>query len=199
MSGLRFVSSVRFEMIDEDGTLIGPIPMVVDDSWGFLRFVGMVTVPDRPFRVRTVGVSVGGKRFLGTYQKLFRPGPPRPPEAVQTPPDLPPEMAAIVPQLLEEGAKLLAEATAAREAQVKGLDGEVMTRVPRLRITNVSFAPYRSPRRSWCRTSWTRGACRRHSACWEAGSARTVSSPGWSPFVARPPIASGSARTSSKG
>lgn len=138
VSGLRFVASMRFEMIGEDGAVIGPVPMVVDESWGFIRYIGMVNVPDRPFRVRMVGISVDGKRFQGTYRKLFRPAAPRSVPERPAPTELPAEITAMF-------RKLLAEATAAREAQVKGIADDEMMRVPRLHVSNVSFAPYRSP------------------------------------------------------
>jgi hypothetical protein len=137
VSGLRSVASMRFELIDEKGTVIGPVPMVIDESWGFIRYIGMVNVPERPFRVRLVGMSVDGKRFQGTYRKLFRPARPHPTEKIPGLAELPPQMSAMFP-------RLLAEATAAREAQVKGVDGGAMMRIPQLRVTNVSFMPYRS-------------------------------------------------------
>jgi hypothetical protein len=142
MVGGRFLTAVRFELIGEDGSLIGPVPMLVDDSWGTPRLVGMVTAPDRPFRVRLVGMTAEGKRLQAIYQKLFRPGRPRRLQPMPAPPGLPPQM---VEQMAALFPTLLAEATAAREALIKGVDPQAMMRLPRVRVTNVQFAPYRSP------------------------------------------------------
>ena len=142
MIGGRFLTAVRFEIIGEDGSLIGPVPMLVDDSWGTPRLIGMVTAPDRPFRVRLVGMTVEGKRLQAIYRKLFRPGRPRPVQPMPDLPGLPPQM---VEQMAALFPTLLAEATAAREALVKGVDPQVMMRLPRVRVTNVVFSPYRSP------------------------------------------------------
>ena len=145
VSGLDSVRSLWFEVVDESGAFVERIPMVPHDTMPLDsgQFVGMLTVPDEPFRIVLRGIAHDGRRFHGVQRQLVRP--------VRTPPRSPlaglealPVSAAQRDALRNEVMAQLTEAVAARERRLAANpEGTII--LPHTRVTTVEYEPYLSP------------------------------------------------------
>ena len=58
LMGTEVIATVKFEAVDQHGTLIGVIPMLQrNDVAGDPLFYGVMLIPDRPFRVVASGLA----------------------------------------------------------------------------------------------------------------------------------------------
>ena len=74
LSGQQAVSTAKFELVDEGGSIIQLLPFFKqDNSLERGRFVGSVRVPKRPFQVAVSGMGIDGKPYRRVYERLFRP------------------------------------------------------------------------------------------------------------------------------
>jgi hypothetical protein len=141
IGGEEAIATASFEVVAEDFTLLQPLPIARRGTGvpGSSEFIGLMTVPSRPFRIVLTGQSVDGRPFRRVYERLFRPLT-RPVER-RLPPDLPPEYAAeFQRQVDEQGPRLIAEAEAYVAAHAT-----VPIVMPRVEISKVLYAPLLSP------------------------------------------------------
>ena len=136
IDGEHAISTMKFEMADEAGTAIAPVAMGRHTKSGFPRYVGVMVVPARPFRIVLTGHTVNGEPFRRAERKLFVPidrAAPRP-----RPQD--PQHAAFIELLdrviVEEGPRQIAEV----KADLAGKPGDVIV-IPRMEVSNVTYAP----------------------------------------------------------
>lgn len=138
VAGQEAIATLLFEAIGEDGATIEPVPMVARSSGvpGDYDFIGMMTVPSRPFRVRMSGEDVYGQRFSRVDSRLFKP-------TLETPGSelLPPEFAREAPpDLVRQIERMFDEAREDRRAIViENPSGRIV--MPRSRVLNVRYAP----------------------------------------------------------
>jgi len=134
VGGEEAIATASFDVIGEDGTIIQPLPIARGDRGGHSQFIGMMTVPSRPFRIRLSGQSVDGRRFQRLHERLFRPG--------KGTLDISPD--ATVP-LEYAGQRLLMEEEAKRQvAEVEtfvAANAAVPLVMPRLEVSKVMYAP----------------------------------------------------------
>jgi hypothetical protein len=72
--GLEAIATARFEVLDEHGALIEPARIRRETgAGGSSGFYGLMTVPNRPFRVALTGEAIDGQRYQRIYQRLFKP------------------------------------------------------------------------------------------------------------------------------
>jgi hypothetical protein len=138
------IAVATIDVIDEAGNGIQQVPMVAEGLGYTYRFVGLMTVPAHPFRVRLTGQGLDGTRFTRVHPRLFRPAatPQRLPTfAENLPPDVPREVIAGVQRMFDE---LAPKTVAEREALLAANpDGRIV--IPRYQISNVTYAPLLSP------------------------------------------------------
>jgi hypothetical protein len=139
LGGEEAIATLLFEAIDADGATIQPIPMAHHSITGDYGFIGMLTVPSRPFRVRLSGEDVFGQRFTLTYPRLFTPTIDAP-QSEFLPPEIrreaPPEFVRHLEQTFDD---VRAER---RAIAVANPSGRIV--MPRTRVMNVRYAPFRS-------------------------------------------------------
>jgi hypothetical protein len=125
---------IEFVSFGPDGALLQPIPMVSQSIGvpGDYEFIGMMTVPSRPFRVRLSGNDVHGQRFT-RLSRLITPVADEPPRTV-IPPGFPPEFVSRIEQMFDE-----TRAAARHVIVVDNPTGRIP--LPRTRIANVRYAP----------------------------------------------------------
>jgi hypothetical protein len=77
IGGERSIATLAFDVVDADGTVIQPLLIARRGTSvpGSSEFVGMMDVPDRPFRFRLTGQSIDGRRFHALDERLFKPQP----------------------------------------------------------------------------------------------------------------------------
>lgn len=72
--GENAIATMKFEAIDEHGTLISVVPILQKmGAGGRPDFLGMMLTPDRPFRVVVSGQAVDGKSYRIVHPSLFVP------------------------------------------------------------------------------------------------------------------------------
>ena len=135
IAGERVIASARFDAIAEGGTLIQPllIARLGTAVPGGSRFIGLMDVPHRPFRIRLTAQTVDGRTLQRLHPRLFRPGK----GTLEIPPDafIPPEYGGQRRLMDEEAKRLVAET----ESFVA--DATVPLVLPRSDISKVMYAP----------------------------------------------------------
>lgn len=87
--GQESIAAVKFEMLDEGGNVIQTLhPLKMDNSPENGEYLGLVDVPQQPFRIATGGQDLNGGAFHKVHARLFRPTG-RPLPALALPPGLP--------------------------------------------------------------------------------------------------------------
>jgi hypothetical protein len=138
LGGQEAIATLLFEVLDEAGTAVQPIPMVHRSIGvpGDLEFIGMLTVPARPFRVRVTGEDIYGRRFSQVFRRLFKPVAERPADE-----EVPPEFGS---EFVQHVQQMFADARAERSALAAGNpSGRIV--MPRPRVSNVTYASFVSP------------------------------------------------------
>lgn len=134
--GTEAIATARFEIVDSGGMLIEPIAMARLGTPDHSRFVGLVVVPQQPFRVALSGVGVDGQPFRRVHRRLFRPvdrGLEEQPRRL----DANSEEARLVQLAIESSrSELIAEV----EAAVAGNPGGQIV-MPRMEVSNVRNSP----------------------------------------------------------
>jgi hypothetical protein len=135
VGGQEAIDTLLFEVIDAAGTVLQPIPIVhrsigVPDD---VEFIGMLTVPTHPFRVRVTGEDIYGRPFSLVLRRLFKPTLDRAAED-----QVPPELGSEVLQVFRQ---MFADARAERQALAAENPGGRIV-MPRTRISNVTYAPF---------------------------------------------------------
>ena len=135
---LEAISTVKFELVDENGNVIQPIHLFKhDNSLSSRTFAGFVNVPKQPFRVAISGTGIDGEPYRRIYERLFRPatGPPLPPIV---PPSLTPDYAKrIGSELIALEKRVLAEF---EKRASKQPDGVIV--IPRIEVSNVTYESF---------------------------------------------------------
>ena len=141
IDGEAAIETVSFDAIDDGGSTIQRIAIARQSNGaGESDFLGLMTVPDRPFRVRLSGESVDGRSFTRVYRHRFKPSA-EPPDDLPYPSDLPSEMAAQFQRMFDD---LAPAAIAERQALVTGhAAGRIV--MPHTAISNVTYAPLLGP------------------------------------------------------
>ena len=135
--GDKSVATATFSAVDESGTVIQSIRMMRQPNGSDTsELVGLMVVPDRPFRIVMTGAAVDGMPYRRTYKRLFRPTQ-APPLARRLPPDVPTELATHMTQLADEGARQVIDRLDNQLANHP--EGVVV--MPRTEISNVAYAP----------------------------------------------------------
>jgi hypothetical protein len=137
LGGQDAIATLLSEVIDEAGTA-QPIPMVYRSIGvpGHVEFIGMLTAPARPFRVRITGEDIYGRRFSLVFRRLFRPVLERRAEE-----EIPPEFGR---EFVQHVQQMFAEARAERYALAAGNPSGRMG-MPRTHVSNVTYLPFVSP------------------------------------------------------
>ena len=135
--GTEAIATAKFDAVDESGQPIEPLAIArkpgPSGSW---RFVGLVTVPIRPFRVVLSGRDIHGQPFRRVYRRLFTPTD-RAPSRAALWADLSPEEASFMRRMLDEaGPRLITEV---QSDLAPTQDGVIV--IPRMQVSNVTYAP----------------------------------------------------------
>jgi hypothetical protein len=133
--GDKSIATAAFSAVDESGTVIQSIRMMREPS-GTTKLVGLMVVPDRPFRIEMTGAAVDGVRYRRTYKRLFRPTQALP-SVRRLPPDVPTDLAKHMTQIVDEAAR---QAIDRLESQLAN-HPEGVVFMPRTQISNVAYAP----------------------------------------------------------
>jgi hypothetical protein len=134
--GDESIATAAFSAVDESGTEIQSIRMMREpNSSGTSKLVGLMVVPDRPFRIVMTGAAVDGVRYRRTYKRLFRPI--QAPSVRRLPPDVPTDLAKHMTQIADEAAR---QAIDRLESQLAN-HPEGVAFMPRTQISNVAYAP----------------------------------------------------------
>ena len=138
--GLEAIATARFEVLDEQGALIEPARIRRETgAGGSSGFYGLMTVPNRPFRVALTGEAIDGQRYQRVYQRLFKP--------IDKP---------VVHPILKQAASradkrklsrmledLIKQESTAIDEELKKSGGWIV--IPRTRVSNVNYQPLLSP------------------------------------------------------
>ena len=129
ISGQAGISTAKFEAIDASGNALKVLYLFkVTDGLDDDEYMGLVDVPDQPFRIMVSGQDTSGIPYRRVFEHLFRPR-----EELPTP-------AAVFNKLmLDEEGRYKAEFEAKRRANP---DGVIV--LPRMQVTNVMHEPYKS-------------------------------------------------------
>lgn len=138
IDGEAALKSVSFDAIDDAGAPIQRIAIARQATGisGDVEFLGLMSVPDRPFRVRLIGESVDGRSVRRVFRRRFVPtqAPPNdsPYAAIE-----PPEIGRTFQQMFEA---LAPGVVAERESLIARSRADAVT-LPRTEISNVAYAP----------------------------------------------------------
>ena len=135
----RAVATVSFSTIDLNGELIETIDMARAALIGSSRFLGLMTVPPRPFRVVITGEGVDGRPFRRLDDRVFRPQE-RKAAKPRLPQGLPPEMAQMAPLIRQAIAEAEPQVLAERRALLAARPAGPIV-MPRMRVSDVTYAP----------------------------------------------------------
>jgi hypothetical protein len=133
------IATAKFEAIDERGNVIQKILIERQpDANGGSGFYGVMKVPDRPFRVVVSGEGIDGRTYSRTYQRLFRPTA-RPKSAILLPNGGP----AANSKQRQQFEAASQEYMDKKEEDLRKNAAEMIV-MPRIRVSNVMYAPYLS-------------------------------------------------------
>jgi hypothetical protein len=133
--GDKSIATAAFSAVDESGAVIQSIRMMREPS-GTSKLVGLMVVPDRPFRIVMTGAAVDGVRYRRTYKRLFRPTRAQP-SGSRLSPDVPTDRAKHMTQIADEAARQVIDRL---ESQLAN-HPEGVAVMPRTQISNVAYAP----------------------------------------------------------
>jgi hypothetical protein len=135
--GDKSIATAAFSVVDERGTMIQSIPMMRQpNASGTSELVGLMVVPDRPFRIVMTGRALDGVPYRRTYKRLFRPSADVP-SVRRLPRGVPTEPAKHMAQVADEAGR---QAIDRLESQLANHpDGVVV--MPHSQISNVAYAP----------------------------------------------------------
>lgn len=139
--GEEAIDTIKFEAIDEHGTLISVIPILqITGPGGRPDFMGMMLTPDRPFRVVVSGQAVDGKSFRIVHPTLFVP--------TDVPEKWDPEMLKRMGANAKKNIawlknKMRQDYLKNKQEFDKLKDGTIV--MPRTRVFNVNYVPLLSP------------------------------------------------------
>jgi len=136
IGGDQAIRQARFEIVDQQGELIQPLVMARKGTPGSSRFLGMMTVPNRPFRIALTGESVEGHPFRRVHRRLFQPVAQALSRRRQLQ-GLAPDEAAFFQRVLDESDPVV---KAEAEAEVAGINDPTFV-MPQMRVSNVTYAP----------------------------------------------------------
>jgi hypothetical protein len=133
--GEKSVATAAFSAVDERGTVLQSIRMMRGPNGSDTsELVGLMVVPDQPFRIVMTGATVDGVSYRRTYKRLFRPT--RDVPSAHRPPDVATDLAKHM-QTADDAAR---QAIDRLESQLANHpDGVVF--MPRTEISNVAYAP----------------------------------------------------------
>ena len=133
----KSIATAAFSAVDERGTVIQSIRMMRQPNGSDTsELVGLMVVPDRPFRIVMTGAAVDGVPYRRTYKRLFRPTQ-EPPSGRQLPPDVPTDLATHMTQIADEAARQVIDRLDNQLAN----HPEGVVFMPRTEISNVAYAP----------------------------------------------------------
>lgn len=139
IGGDQAIRQARFDIVEQQGAPIAPLIMARQGTPGSSHFFGMMTVPDRPFRIVLTGETVDGQPFKRVHRRLFQPVAQA--SRRQQLEGLAPDQAAAFQRLIDESdPRIKAEV----EAQVAGITDPTFA-MPQMRVANVTYAPLLSP------------------------------------------------------
>ncbi|HYM13116.1 MAG TPA: hypothetical protein VEU62_20415 [Bryobacterales bacterium] len=139
--GQESIAAVKFEVLDEGGNVIQTLHLLkMDNSPENGEYLGLVDVPQQPFRIATGGQDFNGAAFRKVHARLFRPAD-RPLPALALPPGMPAanaqQIKAIVDAYEQQMRSRLEEA---RRAYPDG-----MIPVSRTGVQRITYEPFVSP------------------------------------------------------
>lgn len=135
--GEKSIATAAFSAVDERGTVIQSIRMMRQPNGSDTsELVGLMVVPDRPFRIVMTGAAVDGVPYRRTYKHLFRPTPDLP-SVRRLPPDVPTDLAKHMTQIADQAAR---QAIDRLESQLAN-HPEGVVFMPRTQISNVAYTP----------------------------------------------------------
>ncbi|HKF66334.1 MAG TPA: hypothetical protein VKB36_07395 [Vicinamibacterales bacterium] len=137
IEGEAALKDVGFDAIDPAGVTIQRLVVArqATGSPGPSEFLGLMTVPDRPFRIRLSGETIDGRRVRRIFQRRFDPTTPPPDDRPYL--GLPPETAAALQRMFDAQAPGI---VAERQALIAGHGSERIV-LPRTIVSNVLYAP----------------------------------------------------------
>lgn len=136
------VSTARFEFINASGQDLGRQSFTKKSGDVFdSEFVGVVKVPNEPFKVRVSGLDVNGKPYRRTYPRLFRPIKGRP-VGPRLPAGMPADQAASLKRMIE--AYDQQTRTELIEEGRRNPDGTIT--LPRVEVSEATYEPLMSDR-----------------------------------------------------
>lgn len=144
IEGEEAIAYATIEVLDEAGTAIRQVPMAAEAMGYAYRFVGLMTVPSHPFRIRLTGQGVDGTEFTRMHPGLFKPV-----DKPHTPPGFGPDMPPGVPREIIVGFQQMFEELAPktigeREALLAAnSSGRIL--IPQYRASNVTYESLLSP------------------------------------------------------
>ena len=133
------MARATFEVLDESGQATHTLPMGRRPTGGRPHFLGMMTVPAKPFRIALSSEATDGRLFRRVNRRLFRPL-----NRAPVAPTLPFETS---PSEAQEFRRLLDEAAAEAIREMKEFTEDHAATVivmPRLVVSNVTYAPFLS-------------------------------------------------------
>ena len=137
--GTEAITTIKFEAVDQHGTLIGVIPMLHRNGPdGKPFFYGVMLIPDRPFRVVASGQAVDGSDYKVTSELFVPTSEPPKPNAGHA---LDPKEEKKTLALLETTAR--EESAKVEQEFAKLKDGTIV--MPRTRVYNVNYTVISSP------------------------------------------------------
>jgi hypothetical protein len=135
--GDKSIATAAFSAVDERETVIQTIRMMREpNASGTSELVGLMVVPDRPFRIVMTGAAVDGVPYRRTYRRLFRPTRDVP-SVRRLPPDVPPELARHMTQTADDAARQTMDRL---ESQLAN-HPEGVALMARTQVSNVAYAP----------------------------------------------------------
>jgi hypothetical protein len=141
LTGVEAITTVKFEAVDQQGALIGVIPVLqTNGPDGEPFFYGVMVIPDRPFRVVASGLAVDGSQYKVTSD-LFVPTSEPPKPNAGFPLDTDPQKARQTLALLKHAERQ--EYAKVEQEFAKLKDGTIV--MPRTRAFNVNYAVIFSP------------------------------------------------------
>ena len=136
------MAQATFHVLDEGGQVMHTLAMGRKSELWNSRFLGMMTVPAKPFRIALSGEGTDGRPFRRVGKRLFRPlGRAPAPAALDLPPDVSPAEAKLFQQMLD---KATGEVTRELKEFTENHAAEMIV-IPRVQVSNVTYAPFMSP------------------------------------------------------